>query len=192
MANPDDLMLHKKYPATTNKWYADIPLSMISRDFGDFTLQLQNFTIPRIEVGHASLPYKGVDLQVPNRTFNASGKEAEFTYLIDENWESYLALYQWAKCYPSIDNPTPNDSVVENDNPYGWWVIPIHVHLLHPYRGDIMHIVYYGCTIKYFNEFRVTYTEKPVPMPHSFRITYQRMEIGHTDPSKNTSKGGAS
>lgn len=190
MADADDLMLHKKYPATTNKWYADIPLSIISTDFKDFTIQLQDFTIPRIEVGHTTLPYKGVDVSVPNRIFNGSGKETEFKYLIDENWESYLALYQWANCYQSIDNPTPNDAVIENDNPHAWWIIPIHVHLLHPYRGDIMHIVYYGCTLKYFNEFHVTYTEKPTPMSHGFRITYQRVEIGHTDPSQKTSKGG--
>ena len=190
MAEAEDLMLHKKFPATANKWYADIPLSIISRDFNDFTIQLQDFTIPRIEVGHTLLHYKGVEVSVPNRIFNAGGKETQFKYLIDEDWESYLSLYQWANCYQSIDNPTPEDSVQTNDNPYAWWIIPIHVHLLHPYRGDIMHLVYHGCTLKYFDEFHVTYTEKPVPMTHGFRITYQRVEIGRSDISKRVAKTG--
>ena len=184
------MMLHKTYPATVNKWYADIPLSIISKDFKDFTIQLQSFTIPRIEIGHTTLPYKGVDVSVPNRIFNANGKEISFKYLVDENWESYLALYQWANCYQSIDNPTPDDKVIENDNPHAWWIIPIHVHLLNPYLNDIMHIMYYGCTLKYFDEFNVTYTEKPTPMTHGFRITYQRVEISHSDPKQRTSKSG--
>lgn len=190
MANAEDMMLHKKYPATKNKWYADIPLSIISKDFKDFTVQLQDFTIPRIEVGHTTLPFLGVDVSVPNRIFNANGKETEFKYLVDEDWESYLSLYQWANCYQSIDNPTPEDKVIENDNPNAWWIIPIHVHLLDPYLKDVMHIMYYGCTLKYFNEFHVSYTEKPEPMIHSFRITYQRMEIGRSDLSKRLKKNG--
>ena len=192
MADAEKMMLHREFPATVNKWYADIPLSMISRDFKDFSVQLQDFTIPRIEVGHATLPFMGVEVSVPNRIFNASGKEISFKYLVDENWESYLSLYQWANCYESIDNPTPNDKVQENDNPNAWWIIPIHVHLLNPYLKNTMHIMYYGCTLKYLDEFHVSYTEKPSPVTHSFRITYQRVEISHSDFNQKTSKGGVS
>lgn len=190
MGLAEDKILHKNGPATTNKWYADLPLSLISPDFKDFTIELQDFTIPRIEVGMSKLSFRGTQVDVPNRVFNPGTKETQFKYLIDENWESYLALYQWANCFKSIDNPTPVDKVKENDNPYGWWIIPIHVHLLHPFRGDIIHLVYYGSVLKYLNEFNVTYTEKSLPMSHSFRISYQRVEIGHSDPTKLTSKGG--
>lgn len=191
MAKAEEMMLHKAYPATINKWYADIPLSIISPDFKDFTIQLQDFTIPRIEVGHTSIHYAGVEIAVPNRVFNASGKETAFKYLVDENWESYLSLYQWANCYRSIDNPTPEDKVNENNNPNAWWVIPIHIYLLNPYLQPAMHLMYYGCTLKYIDEFHVTYIEKPTPMTHSFRITYQTMAIGHSDLKQATSKGGA-
>lgn len=190
MALAEDKILHKQYPATSNKWYADVPLDIISKEFKPYRFELQDFTIPKIVVGSTTISYKGVDIEVPNHIFNGSDKTTRFTYLIDENWESYLALYQWANCFNSIDNPTPLDKVRENDNPYAWWVIPIHVHLLSPYRGDIMHIVYYGCTLKSMAELQVKYTEKSSPMSQSFTISYQRVEIAHTDPSKLTSKGG--
>ena len=191
MAEAAQMVSHQSYAATTNKWFADIPLDIISSDFKKVRIQLQDFTIPRIEVGHTTMKFRNVDISVPNRTFNSSGKEVEFKYLIDENWESYLALYQWANCYQSIDNPTPNDAVIQNDNPNAWWVIPIHVHLLNPFRGEVMHIVYNACTLKFLNELHVSYTDKPVPVPHSFRITYQTVVIGHNDPSQNTAKGGS-
>lgn len=191
MAEAAQMVSHQSYAATTNKWFADIPLDIISSDFKKVRIQLQDFTIPRIEVGHTTMKFRNVDISVPNRTFNSSGKEVEFKYLIDENWESYLALYQWANCYQSIDNPTPNDAVIQNDNPNAWWVIPIHVHLLNPFRGEVMHIVYNACTLKFLNELHVSYTDKPVPVPHSFRITYQTVVIGHKDPSQNTSKRGS-
>lgn len=130
----DKKMIHKSYPATKSKWYADIPLSIISHDFKDVTIQLQDFTIPRIFLGSDQISYKGVGIEVPAATFNPQGKTISFTYLIDERWESYLSLYQWANCYASIDNPTPLDKVRENEKKQSWWTIPIRVYLLNSYR----------------------------------------------------------
>lgn len=178
----DDKIIYQNYPATKNKWYADIPLRMISNDFEDVTLKLQSFVIPRIFIGTTSLHYKGVEMKVPSKTFNPSNKTLRFTYLIDAKWESYLRLYQWANCFASIDNPTPFDQVKQNKLTDAWWNIPIHVYLLDEFKKTVMNMVFYGCIIEEFGELDVSYKDNPDVMSHSFTVSYQRMEIAHKNP----------
>ena len=38
-SNLDDVIIHQDTPATKNKWFADIHLSSISKDFKDVTVK---------------------------------------------------------------------------------------------------------------------------------------------------------
>lgn len=179
---PEDKMLYLNFPATKNKWYADIPLSLISSDFKDVTLKLQDFTIPRIEVSQDTIKFRGVAISAPTRVFNPSNKFISFTYLIDARWESYLALYQWANCYVSIDNPTPKDAVTQRQRDDAFWTVPIRIYLLDEMKKSIINIVYYGCILKEFGEVQLSYTTDPDVIHHSFQVSYQRLEIMHQNP----------
>lgn len=178
----EDKMLYQDYPATKNKWYADIPLSLISSDFKDVTLHLQEFIIPRIQVGQEPLKFRGVDIQAPLRVFNPDNKFIQFKYLVDAKWESYLALYQWANCYTSIDNPTPLDSVRQNNKKDAFWTIPIHIYLLDEMKKTVINVVYYGCMLKEFGELQLSYITDPDVISHDFQVSYQRIEIAHQNP----------
>ena len=184
----DKRMIHQQSPATKNKWYADIPLSSLSSDFKDVTLKLQGFTIPRIVMGTKSLPFRGVEMKVPNRTFNASNKNIRFNYLVDEKWESYLALYQWANINTLTDDPTPFDKVQPTTSPTGdsFRTLPIHVYLLDNMKQTVINIVYWGCLLEEFGEFNISYTDDPEVMSHTFLTSYQRVEIGHQNPLERT------
>jgi len=178
----DEKMLYQEFPATKNKWYADIPLSLISHDFKDVTLKLQDFHIPRIQVSQDTIKFRGVDVYAPTRVFNPNNKFITFKYLIDARWESYLALYQWANCYTSIDNPTPQDSVRQNDREDAFWTIPIRVYLLDEMKKTTINIVYYGCMLKEFGEFNLSYITEPDIVPHDFQVSYTRLEIARQNP----------
>lgn len=185
----EDKVIYQDFPATRNKWYADIPLSLISTDFKDVTLKLQDFTIPRIEVSQEALKFRGVEVPVPTRMFNPSNKFIHFKYLIDSKWESYLALYQWANCYTSIDNPTPSDSVRQNERKDAFWTVPIRVYLLDEMKKTNINIVYYGCLLKEFDEFNLSYTTDPDIMPHGFQVAYTRVEVAHQNPLDRVPRG---
>jgi hypothetical protein len=181
-SNLDDVIIHQDTPATKNKWFADIHLSSISKDFKDVTVKLQEFTIPRVEVGAASIKFRGTPIDVPNKTFNPHNKVIRFQYLIDSKWENYLALYQWSSANTIIDDPTPNDKIVQNSKKTVWWAIPIHVYLVDEFHKPSIHIVYYGCTLKELSELNVSYTSEPDVVPHSFTVAYQRLDISHRNP----------
>ena len=177
-----DKMLYQDFPATKNKWYADMPLTLISNDFKDVTLKLQSFSIPRIQVSQEAIKFRGVDVAAPTRMFNPTNKFIQFSYLIDAKWESYLALYQWANCYTSIDNPTPNDSVRQKTREDAFWTVPIRIYLLDEMKKTVINVVYYGCMLKEFGEIELSYTSEPDVISHSFQVSYTRLEIAHQNP----------
>ena len=174
----EEKMVYLKYPATKNKWFADIPLDLISRDFRKITLPLQEFTIPRIELGTAKISYGGSSIEIPNRTFNAGNKNIRFTYLIDSEWESYLNLYQWAGCYSAVDSPTQTTPVVQRERKDAYWNIPISVYLVNEKRTQPTVInKYSNCILKEFGEFVLSYKTEPEVMSHSFTVAYSRLDI---------------
>jgi hypothetical protein len=173
----DTAIIHQTAPATKNKWYAVLPLSLISRDFKDTTIQLQEFTIPRIYIGEADMTIKGVTVKIPNRTYNPSNKTITFHYLIDSLWNSYYNLYQWVGVYPSIDNPTPNSKYVLNSTENSFWTIPIYVYLLDEFKNKIIKVTYFDCWPTEFAQFDVAYTSEPDVMAHSFAVNYSRHEV---------------
>lgn len=177
-ASIEERMVYLNYPATKNKWFADIPLDLISPDFRKITLPLQEFTIPRIELGTARISYGGSTIEIPNRTFNAGNKTIRFTYLIDGRWESYLNLYQWAGCYSAVDNPTQSSPVEQRTRTDAYWNIPISVYLVNEKRTEPTVIIKYSnCILKEFGEFVLSYKDDPDVMSHSFTVAYSRLDI---------------
>jgi hypothetical protein len=182
MAKPivdnDEVMVYQKYPATKNKWYADIPLDLISADFKKISLPLQEFTIPRIEIGTTEIAYGGSKIEIPNRTFNSGNKNIRFQYLIDSDWEAYLNLYQWAGCYSAVDNPTVTSPVNQRERTDAYWNIPINVYLVNEKRTKPTIIIKYSnCILKEFGEFVLSYKADPEVMSHSFTVAYSRLDI---------------
>lgn len=184
----DAKMIYQSYPATKNKWYADIPLKLLSDDFDDVTLHLQDFTIPRIFLGATNINYKSVTIRVPGKAFNSDNKFMTFSYIIDAKWESYLSLFKWASCYPSIDNPVPLDEIKLKPTADAWRTVPIHIYLLDEFKKTSLNIIYYGCMLEEFGEVHVSYKENPDVMIHSFKVSYQRMEIGRSNPLDRNKK----
>ncbi len=177
----EERMVYLKYPATKNKWFADIPLDLISADFKKITLPLQEFTVPRIEIGTTKISYGGSSMEIPNRTFNAGNKNIRFTYLIDAEWESYLNLYQWAGCYSAVDNPTETSPVNQRDRRDSYWNIPISVYLVNEKRTTpTVTIKYSNCILKEFGEFTLSYKSDPEVMSHSFTVAYSRLDVMRT------------
>ena len=52
-----------------------------------------------------------------------------------------------------------------------------------------INIVYYGCLLKEFDEFNLSYTTDPDIMPHGFQVSYTRLEVAHQNPLDRVPRG---
>ena len=79
-----------------NKYVMIIPIQeAVGTQFGkNLELNLTRFTIPQIQVGSTSAAFKGYQVEVPTGLINPDSKEITVEYLMDENWNTYRALFQ--------------------------------------------------------------------------------------------------
>jgi len=168
--------------AVKNKWYADIPLSTVSRSFDDICLPLRGFRIPPMDFGKSGAKYRGITVNLPVGVFNQeTNKVVQFKYLVNFDYSQYFAMYEWMNLNHSYDNPVPDSKVERRDEDNRWATVPVTVYLLDAFKKPIIMLKYYDCWISHFDELEFNDYDVPTVIQHGLELSYSRFEIRRND-----------
>ena len=171
--------------ANSSKWIAYIPLSLADPELSDVEVNLVEFHIPPLEMGKVQASFKGQSVFLPGSTINATTKENTLTYLINDNWDNYYALYKWT------DNMIPQSTIMgeESDRKTGdefedyvnMTLLPIRIFLLNEFKKPQLKITYNNCWITTFGEVMLNFQNVPAPIQHQFTFAYTDFRIEKVD-----------
>lgn len=186
--NADRQMDYKNTVAVKNKWIADIDLSVISPELSKIVLPLVNFAIPEVNISTAKTYYRGVEFEIPTGVFKPSAREITFNYLIDQDWNNYISLYQWINLYCPIEQVVPDNMITRKDSPIQttFPILPINVYLLSAYKLPLVRIKYDNCYIKQFGDIMLDYQEDPEVIKQEFTIRCTDFSIFKINQSATT------
>ena len=169
---------HNTSYATGNKWIADIPLSTVSSELTDTSLNLVSFSIPEIELTASDFSYMGDTVQIPTGVVNPSNKEITFNYLISGDFSQYLNLWKWvslmATINPPVDVTEQNAGVTDGMTKYARYSIPIRVYLMDEFKKQKLSIKYENAWISNFSSLELDYNQDQIAINHSFTLKYSR------------------
>jgi hypothetical protein len=163
--------------ATGNKWIADIPMSTITDDICDTSLNLVSFSIPDIEISSDEFPIGGENIALPTGVINQSNKEITFTYKVSGDFSQYINLWKWvslaSNVNPIIDvEPKP---IVDGTGEYFSATLPVRVYLLSEFKKEILSLKYENAWISNFSSLELDYSNDQSPIEHSFTLKYSKV-----------------
>lgn len=159
----------------SNKWYAYFPIeSILGRKYNGIELHLVRFSLPQMEMSSTEVSYKGYTKAIPTKVMNPSTKELTLTYLVDEYWQNYKALYLWmSSTGGNINNVVANETIqpiVPSD------YLPLRIYLLDNYKRKRIQFCFSNCWIKLFNEISLE-QNNPGEVEASFTCVYDEFKI---------------
>lgn len=177
---PSDAKLYEgleRHAAITNKWIGYVPLeSVLGKEYKNLELRLTRFTMPPIEIGTSTVSFKNYSLEVPTHVMNSDTKEVVFEYIVDEDFENYSALYNWASGIGNIvdigeeNNADRTQGLITNS------LIPVRVWLLDSYKKVRREFLFEGAFIKQFNDLQLDFSQAN-EIHHSFTLAYYDFKI---------------
>lgn len=172
-AKPDLVGLGTNYTAA-NSWFAYLPLeSILGKKYKSLDLHLKRFSLPQIEMGSMSVPYKGYTKEMPTKVLNFGPKELTLTYLVDDKWLNYKSLYAWISCPEGTLNPIVNEEAT-GIQPSEY--IPLRIYCLDNYKKKTMQFLFENCWIKYFSDLTLE-ASNPAELEHSFTFCYDQFYL---------------
>ena len=177
---PSDAKLYQgleRHAAITNKWIGYVPLeSVLGKDYSNLELRLTRFTMPPIQIGTSSVSYKSYSLEVPTHVLNPDTKEITFEYVVDEDFENYAALYNWASGIGNIVDLGDENNNVNTQGVITKSLIPVRVWLLDSYKKVRREFLFEGAFIKQFNDLQLDFSQAN-EIHHSFTMTYYDFKV---------------
>lgn len=166
-----------RHAAISNKWIGYVPLeSVLGPDYKNIELRLVRFSMPPFEIGSSTVSFKNYSIEVPTHVMNADTKEITWEYIVDEDFENYSALYNWASGIGNIvdigdeNNATATGGVLLNS------LIPCRVWLLDSYKKVRREFLFENCWIKRFNDLALDYSNAN-EVHHSVTLTYSDFKV---------------
>lgn len=179
---PSDAKLYQgleRHAAITNKWIGYIPLeTILGNDYKNLELRLTRFSMPPLQIGSSTVSYKGYSIEVPSHIMNAETKELTFEYIVDEDFENYAALYNWASGIGNIVDIGDENNNVRTEGILSRSMIPVRVWLLDSYKKVRREFLFEGAWIKQFNDLQLDYSQAN-EIHHSFTMTYYNFKVNH-------------
>lgn len=166
-----------KHAAIANKWIGYVPLeSVLGSEYKNIELRLVRFSMPPLEVGSSTVSFKNYSIEVPTHVMNSDTKEITWEYIVDEDFENYSALYNWASGIGNIV-----DIGDENNSPATGGIllnslIPCRVWLLDSYKKVRREFLFENCWIKRFNDLALDYSNAN-EVHHSVTLTYSSFKV---------------
>jgi len=175
--------------AIQNKWVMYIPLeNALGKKYKNLELNLTRFTIPQMNIGSTSVPYKGYTYEFPTGLINAESREITINYIIDESWNAYRSLYIWAA---NIGNIVPTTATaiqrsIETGSTAGLAefdatnLLNCRIWLINNYKKRIIDFIFHDCWIKNFSDLALDYANAQ-EVQHSFTMAYSFFEIADAE-----------
>lgn len=177
---PSDAKLYQgleRHAAITNKWIGYVPLeTILGKDYKNLELRLTKFSMPPLQIGSTSVSYKGYSIEVPSHILNAETKEITFEYIVDEDFENYAALYNWASGIGNIVDIGDENNNVRTEGVLSKSMLPVRVWLLDSYKKVRREFLFEGAWIKQFNDLALDYSQAN-EIHHSFTMTYYNFKV---------------
>lgn len=154
---------------TGNQWYAYLPIEdILGKRYKNLDLHLTKFSLPQMEMGSSSVPYKGYSKEIPLKVINPETKQLTLEYLVDEYWQNYKSLFAWQSVITGVLNPVTDD-VAGGISPSEY--ITLRIYLLNNYKKKVLEFEFQNCWLKVFNEISLDVTSQE-PVVHSFTFVY--------------------
>lgn len=177
---PSDAKLYQgleRHAAIENKWIGYVPLeSVLGKNYKNLELRLTRFTMPPITIGTSSVSFKSYTLEVPTHILNAETKELSFEYIVDEDFENYAALYNWASGIGNFVNIGDENNAQNTQGVITNSLIPVRVWLLDSYKKVRREFLFEGAFIKQFNDLQLDYSNAN-EVHHSFVLAYYDFKV---------------
>lgn len=105
---------------------------------------------------------------------NAESKELTLTYLVDEYWTNYKALYLWMSSTAGNINNVVQNETISPITPSDY--LPLRIYLLDNYKQKVIQFLFENCWIKIFNEISLE-QNNPGEVEASFTCVYDNFKI---------------
>lgn len=159
----------------SNKWYAYFPIeSILGKKYGGLELHLVRFSLPQMEMSSMEVSYKGYTKTVPSKVMNPATKELTLTYLVDEYWQNYKALYLWMSATEGNINNVVAGENIHPISPSNY--LPLRIYLLDSYKRKRVQFCFSNCWIKLFNDIALE-QNNPGEVEASFTCVYDQFTI---------------
>ena len=160
---------------SSKSWYAYFPIeNILGRNYNGLELHLKNFNLPQMTMSSTTVSYKGYQKEIPTKVMNAENKELTLTYLVDEYWQNYKALYLWMSGTGGNINQVVNGEQTASIVPTDY--LPLRIYLLDNYKRKKIQFLFENCWIKVFNEISLE-QNNPGEVESSFTCVYDRFSI---------------
>ena len=162
-----------------NKWFAYLPLeNVLGKKYQNLDLHLTQFSLPQLVMGSTTVSFKGYAKEIPTKVLNAENKELTLSYIVDENWQNYRALFAWISAPKGALNPIINEDTSSRIQPSEY--IPLRIYLLDNFKRKKIEFVFQDCWIKLFSDLQLD-VSNPDEIVHSFTFCYSRYYIEDLD-----------
>lgn len=159
----------------SNKWYAYFPIeSILGKKYGGLELHLVRFSLPQMEMSSMEVSYKGYTKTIPSKVMNPATKELTLTYLVDEYWQNYKALYLWMSATEGNINNVVAGENIQPISPSNY--LPLRIYLLDSYKRKRVQFCFSNCWIKLFNDIALE-QNNPGEVEASFTCVYDQFTI---------------
>lgn len=159
----------------SNKWYAYFPIeSILGKKYNGIELHLVRFSLPQMEMSSMEVSYKGYTKVIPSKVMNPATKELTLTYLVDEYWQNYKALYLWMSATEGNINNVVSGESIKPVTPSAY--LPLRIYLLDSYKRKRVQFCFSNCWIKLFNDIALE-QNNPGEVEASFTCVYDKFTI---------------
>lgn len=167
----------KRHDAIQNKWIGYVPLqTVLGSEYKNLELRLTRFTMPPMQIGSQTVSFQSYQVEIPTHMINADTKELTFEYIVDEDFENYAALYNWASGIGNYVEIGGENNAINTYGVLSKSMIPVRIWLLDSYKNVRREFVFEGCWIKQFNDLALDY-QNAEEIHHSFTLAYQKFTV---------------
>ena len=167
----------ERHAAIENKWIGYVPLeSVLGKEYKNLELRLVRFSMPPIQIGTSVVSFKSYQVEVPTHILNPDTKEITFEYIVDEDFENYVALYNWASGIGNFVDIGDESNIENTQGIITKSMIPVRVWLLDSYKKVRREFLFEGAFIKQFSDLQLNYSSAN-EVHHSFTLAYYDFKV---------------
>lgn len=142
-----------------------------------FAMNIQNFTLNRLQLGMNEVSRSSYKLMMPNQS-DITEKQFTINYKLSSGWQQYYFLCLWYQSNLKVINHIDDESINErfyNDPDY--LLVPIRLWVLDENKDPTMLITYKDCWLNELGEMALSYTDEGPTLEHSFSCYYNDFTI---------------